>query len=362
VKTNASTRLGWVDTTRGLGIALMFYGHVLQRGLAANNASAAEQIRFIYSFHMPVFFLLAGGFFRRPATAWWRRVPQLLQRRLVPFLFFGVALAPLWIHAEEHPSFGHLAASYLRGDPELNWVTWFLACLFTCEVLALPWLGRLGGPLRTLAVGLALTIGGVWLCNADALHSILEPWFRGEAGVGLGLYTIGFVVIPHVSRFGGRRLVAAIVFAVSMAIVLATYGYNTAAGESVMMAGARQGDAFWFLFTALAGSAALLALGIALSGVRWLEAAGRHSLALLGLNGFFFHYGNELVAKRWPIPDSHGWIVLDVSLVALLSLLACAPFVYLLDRYLPMMIGKPGPSRPPRAARGSVALEVARDP
>jgi fucose 4-O-acetylase-like acetyltransferase len=59
-------RLGWVDAARGIGIILVVVGHVL-RGLVKSTVMSESPAvvatdRWIYAFHMPLFFLLSGLF------------------------------------------------------------------------------------------------------------------------------------------------------------------------------------------------------------------------------------------------------------------------------------------------------------
>lgn len=46
-----NTRVEWVDVAKGIGIILVVLGH---------NQSPDYIIKFIYSFHMPLFFFLSG--------------------------------------------------------------------------------------------------------------------------------------------------------------------------------------------------------------------------------------------------------------------------------------------------------------
>jgi fucose 4-O-acetylase-like acetyltransferase len=56
-------RLLWLDVAKGLGIVLVVYGHVM-RGLIAGGIAGVPWVKvadfFLYLFHMPLFFLLAG--------------------------------------------------------------------------------------------------------------------------------------------------------------------------------------------------------------------------------------------------------------------------------------------------------------
>lgn len=63
----STSRLGWIDIARGLGIILMVYGHT-SRGIDKAGITFAgfnEIDTVIYSFHMPLFFALSGYFFRK---------------------------------------------------------------------------------------------------------------------------------------------------------------------------------------------------------------------------------------------------------------------------------------------------------
>lgn len=63
-------RYKWIDVAKGLGIVLVVYGHVL-RGIHGSLAIPLSESffmfsdNFVYSFHMPLFFILSGLFFEK---------------------------------------------------------------------------------------------------------------------------------------------------------------------------------------------------------------------------------------------------------------------------------------------------------
>lgn len=77
-------RHAWADVARGLGIALVVIGHTLRGLFNSNiieNAGAWAYVdRFIYAFHMPLFFFLSGVFLGSRAQESFR---QLAARRLL---------------------------------------------------------------------------------------------------------------------------------------------------------------------------------------------------------------------------------------------------------------------------------------
>lgn len=353
---DAGGRLSWPDVAKGIGIVLMYYGHVLACLPAIEAERGAgpglEEMRFIYAFHMPLFFLLAGLFFR-PAAQPAARRRDLAWRRLVPVLFFSILLLPLWLvgplrhgaHAwlELAPMF----ADYLRGHPSFDWVTWFLVCLFVCECVALSVLPRLRSAPAQCVAGLASIALGVTACNhaaqtAALLGVELRAWFLYEAFVALGFYLIGHGLAAALAWLATRRIAALAVGALGFAVAVTTYRSNAPlSGLPVMMSAGRHGDPLMFTLTALSGSAGVIGFAMALGDVAWLRRLGRHSLALLGLSGLFFHFVNPRLEILWPPSDSAAPLTLYTLAVAALSLAVALPVAELLMRWLPQFIGQP---------------------
>jgi len=352
-----ATRLRWVDAAKGLGILLMFHGHVVQALAGTGSASALDEERLIYSFHMPMFFIVAGFFFR-PSARFLDRLQQLAWRRLVPVIFFGALLIPLWLigpirhHLPIWHEISPLLAGYLYGMPTLDWVTWFLVCLFFCEAMALVFLPRIKSLASQLLFGAICLVGGAFLCDHISAWSHLagldlHATFIHEAIVALGFYTIGHTLHPYAIRLSRSRIYAAGVAVVCGAIVLDTFLLNHPYGNfAVMMAAKAHGNALFFAATALAGAFGILAVAMLVSSVNVLVTIGRNALPLLGLNGAFFHFVNPLLITSFPPGDNVAAVALFAFAVTVISLLVCAPLVYALNKYLPQLIGKSQRSGP----------------
>ena len=53
-------RLDAVDVARALGLVLVYYGHFIEQVMYLKNPAAAVHYKWIYSFHMILFFVLSG--------------------------------------------------------------------------------------------------------------------------------------------------------------------------------------------------------------------------------------------------------------------------------------------------------------
>jgi len=131
---------------RALGIMLVVLGHALDPFLSWQGISEAKSV--IYSFHMPLFFFVAGFFCGKLTSATWKDYGILLWQRfsrlMIPYLVLSVLVAA----AKLIPGLGQyadrpLAAADIVADillyPGNNpmILLWFVYALFVIQVLFL---------------------------------------------------------------------------------------------------------------------------------------------------------------------------------------------------------------------------------
>ena len=126
-------RIGWVDAAKGLAILLVIVGHTVESGTFTRNI--------IFSFHIPLFFLLSGYTFR-PSANWadfFYRVKKDAVRLLVPYVLSGLVIALVKIfyrHLAPLPVLRDMAEALIWGSGtgdgihESIGVLWFLISLF----------------------------------------------------------------------------------------------------------------------------------------------------------------------------------------------------------------------------------------
>jgi len=116
-------RLDWVDVSKGITILLMVAGHT----------SIPEPIsKYIWSFHMPLFFFVSGVFYSEKK---YNTFSSLFKRRiftlLVPYVFFSVVVM-----------LGYYGTVYWNPkELYLGWsgyALWFIPVLFMSEMLLYP--------------------------------------------------------------------------------------------------------------------------------------------------------------------------------------------------------------------------------
>lgn len=157
-------RLEWVDAAKGIGILLVVIAHIWTRG-PLHDA--------IYTFHMPLFFLLSGyGAQPRPIGAFARGHARAM---LIPYIAFLLTLTladQLIEHMRGHlpifRSWEQAAWALVLGGSELNGpftIFWFIPCLAIarlCQNLLWHFWPDPRDPRWAAAMAVSLTLG-LWI-------------------------------------------------------------------------------------------------------------------------------------------------------------------------------------------------------
>jgi fucose 4-O-acetylase-like acetyltransferase len=190
-----SKRQVWVDVAKTLALILVVVGHPF---------GPAAYTKYIYWFHMPVFFLLSGYLFKPPDG--WSSFRSWLSKRsrevLVPYGSY-LALVTLVRYFYVYRYLHILEASFVWNDlrdvlfggrvPGIYYtVFWFFTCLFAVQVLfALLNLACKDSRLvmATVAVSYLLAHLEAWLVGS---HPPLVPWNLDVTLIAVAYYAIGY--------------------------------------------------------------------------------------------------------------------------------------------------------------------------
>jgi acyltransferase len=363
---NEANRIAALDVARIFGLFAVYYGHVVEQTMYLGNPASALQYKFIYSFHMPLFFVLSGAI----ARDWGKEMGPLafaksrLASRVAPLLAFNLALClislavtpafpPIPLHTAA--DYSHAIVMTLTRLPAFDIPTWFLMCLVSVEIVhALCFRFLRDSDLKIGAaiiafylIGYALNLQWNFFKDGD------NYWFWNEAITMYAFYLVG-VLIARRGLLGRNAPRAALILGAIAAIALVYFTYDLNDGpfrmkiSAVVILAAAHGQIVWFVATALAGAAAILLLAAAAPAWGWLCFMGRNALIFFCLNGVVYHQVNPRLA-HWFIADwpQNGWsLAVYATGLTVLSLAAGAPVAMALNRYLPQLVGRPTVSGP----------------
>ena len=356
---NLSPRHDFIDAARLIGIFLVYYGHVVERFMQLGNVDAGLQYKFIYSFHMPFFFLIAGMVAKdwsgaKPGAFLWSRVTS----RIVPFIFFNLLLALVsLLHTPDFPPFPlATAADYLDAAiatftwlPFFNVPTWFLMALVTVEIIHyLVFRFLHASTIRMTVAALIFYSVGYVLNDAYAFFPTWNIWLWNEAITMYAFYLAGIILIRlGVAEWLADRRVALAIAMLGFAAVYFTYDLNHGPFRldyvAVVIVAAAHGHWLLFPLTAIAGSLALLAAGRFLAPIGWVQYLGRNVMVIFCLNGLVYHHINGPFAAWLSADGAPGVVVLTIAslLLSLASIAVTVPLILIFNRWIPQLIGRP---------------------
>ena len=357
-----------IDIARFYAIALVFYGHFIEELMLLKNPAAAIQYRFIYSFHMVLFIVLAGYVAKENCVEWGpgKFIKHRFFSRLLPYIFFTLLMMipPLFFHGKFYGLALPSVAGYLKGIintafglPSFCIPSWFLLLIIGVELVhygAFRFL-RDSNP-KILMAAIAFYVAG-YLLNLkldlfNPLKGRLVGWnyfFIHEAITLYAFYLIGVYLRRRrifIEKISNTVLIPGAVIA--FLIVLLTYRlnngpFNFPVYHAVIILFSSHGNILLFPLTAVAGSALVLLLAGMTRGQKTMVWLGQNTLILMCLNGIFYHYINPPMAK-WVLanlPPSAWSIFISGVLMTAASLAVCIPLVLMFTHWVPQLVGKP---------------------
>lgn len=302
-------RIEYFDTAKGILILLVVLGHVFETGPVN---------QYIYSFHMPAFFMISGILLRY-SSAPGKPLGQVLLDKIytliIPFLFFEVlgVLSNIVRFGVTLNIFGY-ASNTLRLWCN-NGPNWFIWALFVGEMMFILIHRFLNN--RYIIWAVTAAIGIFMIANHDFYSTF------GSTGVGFLFLTFGYYTQPF---FTCQHHPLTIPASAIISLVTCFLNGKVDLGPWVF------GSVPLYIISALSGTFFVLEGSKHISS-RLLNHYGRNTLTVLGTHQVINLPIRTLtgIAEYSPLPGT--FIFLGISLIQL-------PLIFLFDRLIPFLIGK----------------------
>lgn len=321
------SRIEWVDVAKGIGLILVIFGHLLYSGTWTNVHRA------IYSFHMPMYFVLSGFIAHPRKTTFDSYVKQKSQELLLPSVIFIAMTLPiyLYVNREYFETFWYLIPSivFLNGRVAFNDPVWFFLVMF--QVLVLFDALRVicySVTKKALAALASFLVGwGIYI------FSVPLPFGIEKTIVCMGFYIAGSMLkdVPHVFLGVRKWFAVALMFAVW---VLSGVVFN----EKVSLYGFDLGHYWLFIISGLSGSMVWFGICYLLRRIRLFQVWGRNTMVVVGTHYVGVSVFRALASK---IHISQTFLYDPLALIVSVFAMFCyMPICAVVNQHLPVLAGK----------------------
>lgn len=311
-----------LDVAKGIGILLVFLGHLFSHDSYIGLT--------IYSFHMPLFFIVSGVFAKTyKEQSFIKYFKSNVIHLLVPFVLFtlfGVAVTysiPEWrglLNMEQLKIFLYTA------QPE-NWHVgqlWFLPSLFMVKMLFWFYQRIFLSKDNTLTGIITVIMLFVFAYNFyhiniidpsynwvlipklrdSLLHyreitGVIYPFQINSALMALPFYTIGYLLRDKLKNFEIRKNYNNIIMTVlCLGVTIFFSRYN----GNVNLGGCWYNDLFLYVLFSLTGTFGVIGLSSLLCKSKYLAFLGRESMLMFGLHTAVIYYFTYFLSNRYGTP------------------------------------------------------------
>lgn len=299
-------RLPYLDYAKGIGIFLVVYAHAIGY---LTEASVPESVlcRFIYSFHMPLFFMISGiglfyKFSRVNRIDTGAEIRRITKRLMIPYAFWCVVYIVLKVFQSVLQNEDWLLTLMRNGYSAVTGrigAPWFLYTLFIAEILIILLCGKLKDSGKEFSAYIWSAVLLIAVLLTVVFNIIFKRFDSDTAGILLtdpiillfriplsflflcAGYLFGHVITKYrwlIDNKAKISALAAVFFAVFLTVQLIS-------GNHVDLYHFTIDSVFAFIFTGSTGSIAFLLISMLLpDSIKILSEAGKESLHIMVLH------------------------------------------------------------------------------
>lgn len=331
---SAPKRKNWIDWMKSVGMLVIIWGHAFPTGLTS----------FIYSFNVPLFFIISGYLFKKE-TSTGTFFKKNLYSLIIPYLL--LCLIKDFSHITKHWNnfaelmncpIGILTGFHTFNDAPAAKNLWFVYTLFILKIIFQFVDNRNRNMLLLLLAGL----GGTFVMN---LYGCNPAWAVTDTFAALPFFMFGYIVSNRygvcldnfISSVKTKNILLPLLgFLLPMLLLLFVSDCN---GEVRMFKGYYGENLLLFLLFGLLGSIAVFFLSVALDNVRsrFIPIISIGTMVILEFHRDLYHPFGKIVKEYSTGVVDEGLLSLLFSAVVLLLFI---PVVMILQRFFPLILGK----------------------
>jgi len=328
-------RINWVDNLKGIGVAFIILGHSI--------SCPDFLIDYLFSFHVPLFFFIAGlNFNKNLLNDFGLFCKKRVERLILPYVFFNVISYMLWLlrvqlfnNPQEVPILRPLIGILYGNGNDLwlihNTPLWFFVCLFIAQIMLFLILKIAKSKMQIVMLLFIFAVIGY----LDSKYFKFRlPWSIDIALTAVVFSGIGYILQGFRLELSKNKLVAFMLVALLLNLCIAFFNgkidmnYNKYNNILLFYSGAFLGIFFWSSVSMMLGQSKIF------------KYIGNNSLTIFAL-----HIPALIIIVKLLMMAGIPYSIQSTNIAFLfihliLTILIIAPANYLLNRYTPFLAGK----------------------
>lgn len=324
-------RITYLDTAKGIGIILLIAGHTFP--IYGNT------FNFIFSFHMPLFFIISGALANFSAIeSNIKYIKKAAKSCLIPFVaftFFGFLITYTIPALRAGLLADEIVISLYRLQPESFYVgqLWFLIVLFEVKLMFLPFykyiLSKKNAITNCISIGILLFVATMIRYFVHYFPYETMPFNIASSFMALFFYTFGYVLFPKFDDYlkdtTNHKKIAYSVALLFITVLLSYYN------GSVNICELRYNDSGFYLISSLAGTISTITLSSLISNkVSICNYIGKHSLPIFAMHSLILLFyalafsvmSNELKQPLYSVNNCEAALLTILTTITTTALVA----------------------------------------
>ena len=336
--TESQKRIGSIDIAKAIGIILIVIGHI---------QSNENFTHFIYSFHVPIFFIISGYLYKKT-----EKLSEYVKKKaktiLIPYFIFGAISLIYWFVIERYfreqivNPWIPVANLFLAQAGEYNFIAnaalWFLPCLF-CTELIFDILKRITKNEKVFLLGIIL-ISAIGLIY-NKLDFVSLPFELNTAFVAVGFYYLGYVWKNKFEQnFKSKINKNWQKVTIAIVCLIITFIFSQI-NNGISMYGEYYNNYFLMYTCVILGSLAVFMISEIIAKNKILEFIGKNTLIIMCIHEPIKRVVIKLMSMATKIPEitlrtNFLWIIL----ITIILMIILVPFILIINKYFPFFLGK----------------------
>lgn len=323
-----------IDLTKGIGIFLVILGH-----------NESPLTAYIYSFHMPLFFLISG-MFHSSEKNYTIFMKKKIKSLLIPYISFSIPLFLFWVVIGRkfgesvikntpisHSMVGILVGTDIAGFSSVEWGTplWFLLCIFVVNNIFF-YISKLSNT-NIIIFNIVFILLNIILSK---FLRVRLPWSILTALTAFPFYSFGYLFKEKIldNQINNKHWIITFIF---FLLSILAYKLN---GRIDMFENYYKNILFFFI-GGFSGSLVLINLMKLLpqNKYKWINFLGVNSLILLAFHG----RAMTILKFIWVIILKKEFIegpLIFAFIYSFFQILLCLPLIFIINNYAPFLLGR----------------------